>query len=90
MANAERVMVPVSSESASSKSEIEDMVNQHLESVATGVNVCKLCGFTAQRPSDVKKHIETHLDGLSYSCQQCGKTFRSKNSLRNHKSTYHR
>ena len=87
VANAERVILPVSSESAG---EIEDMVNQHLESVSTGVNLCKLCGFTAKKPSAVKNHIETHLEGLSYSCQQCGKAFRSNNSLRNHKSTYHR
>ena len=87
VANAEKVIVPVSSEGAS---EIKNMVNQHLERVSAGVYQCKLCGKTAKGLSDIKKHIETHLEGLSYPCQLCGKTFRSRNVLSNHISRSHK
>ena len=87
VANADRIMVPVSSEN---DSEVENTVKQHLERVSAGVYRCKLCGKTAKQSGDLKKHIETHIDGLSYPCQLCGKTFRSKNSLGNHLSVFHR
>ena len=77
----DRVVVPVSSESST---EVENTVNQHLEKVSSGVYQCKLCGKTAKQSTDLKKHIETHFEGLSYSCQLCGKIFRSKNSRSNH------
>ena len=87
VANAERVIVPISSDSAS---EIENMVNQHIERDPAGVYKCKLCGKTTKFLSDMKKHIETHLEGLSYPCQLCGKTYRSKNVLSNHISRSHK
>ena len=65
-------------------------INQHLEKVATGEFKCKLCGKEAKRSIDMKRHIETHLEGLSYPCQVCGKTFRSRNSLNTHRVNSHR
>ena len=50
---------------------------------------CRICNFTGTRQA-VTRHIETHIEGLSYSCSLCEKTFRSRNSLNNHKSNYHR
>ena len=82
VANAERVMVPVFSKSAG---DIENTVNQNMERVSSGVYKCKLCGKTAKQSNDLKKHIETHIDGVSYPCQLCGKTFRSRNSYNTHK-----
>ena len=38
---------------------------------------------------DAKEHVEKHIEGLSYSCQFCGKTFRRKRSLRNHITSRH-
>ena len=78
----ERVMVPVLSESAV---DIEDTVNQHFERVSSGVYKCKLCGKISKKSIDLKRHIETHIDGVSYPCQLCGKTFRSRNSYSTHK-----
>ena len=87
VANAERVIVPVFSESAV---DIEDTVNQHFERVSSGVYKCKLCGKIAKKSIDLKRHIETHIDGVSYECNVCAKTFRSKNSLGCHMTVFHK
>ena len=60
-----------------------------------GTASCKVCGkLFGGRPdrakSNAKIHVETHIDGLSYSCHQCDKTFRLKNSLACHKSKHHK
>ena len=51
---------------------------------------CTVCNFSKKKKTDVTRHIETHIEGLSYSCSDCDKTFRSRNSLNNHKSIYHK
>ena len=51
---------------------------------------CKICGNTANYLTHIKNHVETHMEGLSFSCQICEKTFRSRNSLSCHKSIYHK
>ena len=52
---------------------------------------CLACDYsTSINSSTMKKHIETHFEGLSYTCTLCNKEFRSKHSLTNHKSTFHR
>ena len=76
----DKVVVPLSTEDVS---EVENMVNQHIEKCSEGFK-CKLCGKTAVLSRNLKNHIETHLEGLSFPCQQCGKTFRSRNALNTH------
>ena len=54
---------------------------------------CNLCGKKTvgkdfgNVKQKMRNHIETHIDGLSYPCQYCEKTFRLENfhySYRNH------
>ena len=55
-----------------------------------GVLNCLACKYTTPKDNFfMKRHIEVHLDGLSYPCPVCKKEFRSRNSLDNHKSTAH-
>ena len=55
-----------------------------------GVWTCNECGKTSNgKSSDMRLHVETHLDGLCYSCNLCHKEFRSKNSFKFHKNHYH-
>ena len=55
-----------------------------------GVFSCLACEYTTTSDSaKIKRHIEVHFDGLSYTCTFCNKQFRSKNSLIKHKSTVH-
>ena len=52
---------------------------------------CKACDYSTSNTSGhMKMHIETHLDGLSYTCPSCSKEFRSKPSLKNHVYLYHK
>ena len=51
--------------------------------------VCKTCGKGDKRLHNMKKHVEIHIEGLTYECQLCAKTFRSKNSYNFHKYRNH-
>merc|ERR1712126_480967 len=51
---------------------------------------CKSCGKTAKTSSDFRRHVEVHIEGLSYDCQTCGKTFRSRHSLSTHLYAIHK
>ena len=75
----------------------DDQVIKYLEECSDGSYRCTACGKTSDndrlnrnRKTNMMKHIETHLEGLSYCCSICQKTFRSKNSLFTHKSVYHK
>ena len=46
---------------------------------------CTVCNKTMPHRSNMKKHLETHLSGLSYLCPLCGKSFRSENAFLHHK-----
>ena len=51
---------------------------------------CTICGKQGER-TQLKNHIEAnHLEGISVPCNLCEKTFRSRNSLSNHKTVYHK
>lgn len=60
---------------------------------ADGSMVCTICGKIAQRKRTKKiinQHMETHMDGVLFPCENCGKSFRFRNSLRCRKSVYHK
>ena len=52
---------------------------------------CLVCDDTnkSQRSSNIRRHVETHLDGLVYTCNLCSKEFRSGNILNLHKRDTH-
>ena len=49
--------------------------------------VCKTCGKTTKgtSSSQIRKHAEIHIEGLSFPCNLCGQTFRSRLGLSHHK-----
>ena len=51
--------------------------------------VCKTCDKSAKTRSEISKHAEVHVEGLSFPCQICGATFRSRTLLKNHKFRKH-
>ena len=45
---------------------------------------CKLCNKTLPYKTHMKFHVETHMEGLTFPCNTCGKEFRSRNTFRAH------
>ena len=54
---------------------------------------CKICGKTSKpncsnmgiARQNMRRHVEIHIEGLSYTCPTCSKVFRSENALNAHK-----
>ena len=51
---------------------------------------CTVCGRTNKYRCNMRRHIETHLTGLSYECDVCQKSFRSTHGLVTHKTKCNR
>ena len=76
---------------------INEQVHQYMEDCDDGSYRCSVCGkksketlHRALQKDDMRKHIETHIEGLSYSCPLCQKIFRSRNALTCHKYQKHK
>ena len=71
--------------------EIDGKIEEYIARDDQGLYNCTFCGKTGERKrSNIKNHIETHLEGLSFLCQLCGKNFRSRNQLFKHKHYFHK
>ena len=59
-----------------------------------GVLKCKVCGKVstakANMRQNMRKHVEIHIEGLSFDCQICSKSFRSRENLRYHIMRQHK
>ena len=57
---------------------------------------CTVCGKTKDKVSDKKatlqmeRHVEIHVEGISYDCTRCDQTFRSKSNLHTHTYIKHK
>ena len=81
---AERTVASVSSSSyVDAKAAVDDIVEKTEEGW-----MCKVCGKTT-KTLDIRRHAEIHIEGLSFDCQLCDKTFRSRNSLKLHRHRHH-
>ena len=51
---------------------------------------CLVCSHTNTRIGsfNIRQHVETHMDGLCYTCNLCDKEFRSRNLLNIHKKSH--
>merc|ERR1712126_180368 len=69
---------------------VEDLIVEE-----NGIVKCKVCGKTSTATTkcnmrqNLKKRVEIHIEGLSFDCQHCDKSFRSRESLRKHKHRTH-
>ena len=70
--------------------EVDEQVEQSIVKNWDGTYSCNICGKIMKHKSDMKRHIETHLEGLSFNCPMCEKTFRSRLSLAMHKTRSHK
>ena len=70
--------------------EIDDKFAELIKREIGGPYRCTVCEKKMKEKRDMKRHLETHLSGLSYDCSPCGKSFRSSNALRRHNQKNHR
>ena len=54
-----------------------------------GLRKCKVCGKTAARKGGIRRHAETHIEGVSHACHICKKIFSTRNNLQYHISAIH-
>ena len=71
--------------------ELDPAVSSMMQKKYQGCWSCNICGKTEKNAKHLENHIEAkHIEGVTHPCGQCGKYFRSRNSLSVHLSKYHR
>ena len=80
-------IIPVKSEELGN---IDEKLIEYITRDEAKNYICSFCGKTSKKISHMKNHIEIHMEGLSFSCQFCDKTFRSRNALGLHRRRYHK
>ena len=86
-------VIAISSNREDVLAEVEKKINENIIKNEDRSLTCRLCGVTKSnknRTAEMKRHIEVHIEGISYPCQLCNKSFRSSTSLIMHKSRNHR
>ena len=63
--------------------ELNRLLEEQMEKI-NGIYTCKVCQKTAKDKTNLGRHIEVHLEGLCFTCNECQQQFRSRNSLRCH------
>ena len=83
---ASMVLVDTSVKNTTKDEELESTINSMIERLGEGRFVCNVCGnIEAKSKRNMRNHIEAkHIEGISIPCNQCGKSFRSRNSLAKH------
>lgn len=52
---------------------------------------CLQCHKESHRKADMVRHVEAfHVETMGFSCDQCGKTLKTRESLRSHKTLSHK
>ena len=70
------------------REEVDSKLEEMFERQSDGKFYCRTCGKVTIRRTFALEHAETHVEGLEYPCQSCGKSFRSRASIRIHSKTY--
>ena len=80
----ERSIRPVNPISLANVAKNDKKFAELIEVEEDGIYRCAVCEKKIWNKKDMKRHLETHLSRLSYSCSECGKGFKSSNALRQH------
>ena len=67
--------------------------NKYIQKMENGSVKCTVCGRVfadRNKMFSMRRHVETHLEGYSYSCNSCNQTYKTNNSLNLHMYKKHR
>merc|ERR1712126_3227 len=87
-----KLVVPANKEDLVSDLDMNTTLNQQLEEFIEKSLVCwkcKICHQTAKTRQILKRHVETHVQGVIHSCGICKKTFSTSNTLSTHIADIH-
>ena len=81
----------VESFNAENLEELDKDINSMFERVGAigSKRRCLQCGKISSNSTHAREHAETHIDGLSFPCQYCDKTLKSRHGIRNHMHSCH-
>ena len=89
-----RAVVPIDKFEKHLVSEAENITDKidSLIEKRNGAWTCKVCGKVPARntPSEISRHAEIHIEGVSHECDQCGNVARSSRALASHVFKFHR
>ena len=77
-------IVTLCSDDFQSIEELDSYIESQIESTEKG-HKCIKCSKIFRHKAHIKGHIETHINGLSFSCDFCEKIMFSRTSVRDHK-----
>ena len=94
----EKSIVPVESNRAiakfgSNNEELQSKIASMMTSINDGEGnkwMCTVCEKTSKLKGDIKRHVESHIEGVSHTCGLCGKVSRSSMGLVLHMSRDHK
>ena len=78
--------IKIMSDEFGSAEELNEKIRENLFRVEGGKWQCKICKKVSRDLHNAKEHVEVHIEGISFPCQNCDKTLRSRNALRTHKA----
>ena len=84
--NPREKIISLHSSDFNSIEEVDQQIETMIERQLDGNYRCQPCGRISNKRSNAKEHAETHIDGMSFPCQYCDKSFRSRPSHRDHVS----
>ena len=87
----ENSVVPIFADKTSDPEELKATLDSMIENIVGGEKAwkCKVCGKETKDRRDMRRHGETHIEGVSYPCSLCETVTRSSNSLHVHMSKFH-
>ena len=78
-------LVTMNAEDFQSIEDLDSQIQQQICRTEEGYK-CLVCNNTSKRALHMKEHVETHMKGLSFECNFCGKKMKSRSSLRMHET----
>ena len=70
--------------------EVDQKLYENMEKNSDGTYSCKVCNKSLPKKTHMKFHVETHMEGLTFPCNICGREFRLRESLKTHRNRNHR